>query len=71
MKLLLTSCGWEYNPKIAKDFLRLAGKKPADIKIFLVTTAREKDKDWDWVRQQIKMIPTRKRWRLSGARRKL
>ena len=56
MKLLLTSCGWEYNPKIAKAFLRLAGKKPAELKIFLVTTAGKKDKDWKWVRQQVKII---------------
>lgn len=56
MKLLLTSCGWEYNPKIAKEFLHLIGKKPAEIKIFLVTTAGKKDKDWKWVRGQIKMI---------------
>lgn len=56
MKLLLTSCGWEYNPKIAKNFLRLAKKKPAEIKIFLVTTAGKKDKDWRWVLRQIRII---------------
>jgi dipeptidase E len=56
MKLLLTSCGWEYNKNIAREFLRLAGKKPTDIKIFLVTTARKKDRDWKWVGRQIKMI---------------
>jgi len=56
MKLLLTSCGWEYNPKIAKEFLRVAGKKPAEIKVFLVTTSRKKDKDWKWVLRQIKII---------------
>ena len=56
MKLLLTSCGWEYNPKIAKEFLRLARKDPAEIKIFLVTTAAKKDKDWKWVQRQIKTI---------------
>ncbi len=56
MKFLLTSCGWEYNPKIAKEFLRLIGKKPAEVKIFLVTTAGMKDKDWKWVKRQVKMI---------------
>lgn len=56
MKLLLTSHGWEYNPKIAKKFLRLIGKKPAEIKIFLVTTSKKKDKDWKWVRQHVKII---------------
>ena len=56
MKLLLTSCGWEYNQKIANEFLRLIGKKPAEIKIFLVTTSMRKDKDWKWVRRQVKMI---------------
>ena len=45
MKLLLTSHGWEYNPKIAKEFLRLVKKKPAEIKVFLVTTSKKKDKD--------------------------
>ncbi len=56
MKLLLTSCGWEYNPKIAKEFLRLISKKPAQIKIFLVTTADKKNKDWKWVKRQVRMI---------------
>jgi len=56
MKLLLTSCGWEYNPKIGKEFLRLIGKEPAEVKIFLVTTADKKDEDWKWVLRQVRMI---------------
>ncbi len=56
MKLLLTSHGWKYNPKIAKEFLRLAAKEPSEIRIFLVTTADKKSKDWKWVRQEMKMI---------------
>ncbi|HOX60607.1 MAG TPA: Type 1 glutamine amidotransferase-like domain-containing protein [Candidatus Magasanikbacteria bacterium] len=36
MKLLLTSAGWEYNGAIGKEFLRLVGKKPSEIKVFFV-----------------------------------
>jgi dipeptidase E len=56
MKLLLTSHGWKYNPRIAKEFLRLTAKEPSEIMIFLVTTADKKSKDWKWVGQEIKMI---------------
>jgi len=38
MKLLLTSVGWRKNPQIGKEFLKLVGKKPSEIKIFLVVT---------------------------------
>jgi len=38
MKLLLTSAGWWKNPKIGKELVKLVGKKPADIKVFLVIT---------------------------------
>jgi dipeptidase E len=38
MKLLLTSAGWWKNPKIGKEFLKLVGKKPSDIRIFLAIT---------------------------------
>lgn len=38
MKLLLTSAGWWKNPKIGKEFLKLVGKKPSEIRIFLVIT---------------------------------
>lgn len=55
MKLLLSSRGWEQNQKIAKKFLRLIGK-PAEAKIFLITTARKKDRDWKWVRIHIDML---------------
>jgi len=36
MKLLLTSAGWEYDISIGKEFLRLVGKKPSEIRIFFV-----------------------------------
>lgn len=38
MKLLLTSAGWEKNPEIKREFLKLVNKKPKDIRIFLVIT---------------------------------
>lgn len=38
MKLLLTSAGWWKNPKIGKEFLKLAGKSPSEIRIFFVVT---------------------------------
>jgi len=38
MKLLLTSVGWRKNPQIGKEFLKLVGKKPSEIKIFVVVT---------------------------------
>ncbi|MBI4779498.1 Type 1 glutamine amidotransferase-like domain-containing protein [Candidatus Falkowbacteria bacterium] len=38
MKLLLTSSGWWKNPQIGKEFLKLVGKKPSEIRIFLVIT---------------------------------
>ena len=38
MKLLLTSAGWWKNPKIGKEFLKLVGEKPSEIRIFLVIT---------------------------------
>ena len=56
MKLLLTSAGYAENSKIAQRFLKLVGKKPIEIKIFLVTTATEKDKGWKWVKFTIKQL---------------
>ncbi len=38
MKLLLTSAGWWKNPSIGKEFVKLVGKKPSDIRILLVIT---------------------------------
>ncbi|KKP59609.1 MAG: Peptidase S51, dipeptidase E [Candidatus Magasanikbacteria bacterium GW2011_GWC2_34_16] len=38
MKLLLTSAGWEKNPAIGKEFLKLVGKKSSEIRIFFVIT---------------------------------
>lgn len=33
MKLLLTSAGWEKNPAIGREFLKLVNKKPSEIRI--------------------------------------
>ena len=38
MKLLLTSSGWWKNPQIGKEFVKLVGKKPSEIRILLVMT---------------------------------
>ncbi|KKQ28071.1 MAG: Peptidase S51, dipeptidase E [Candidatus Magasanikbacteria bacterium GW2011_GWC2_37_14] len=38
MKLLLTSAGWGESPVIGQKFLKLVGKKPSEIRIFLVVT---------------------------------
>jgi len=38
MKIILTSAGWWKSPKIGKEFLKLVGKKPSEIRIFLVIT---------------------------------
>jgi len=38
-KMLLTSAGFE-NPKLGKEFLRLVGKPPAEIKVLLVSLPR-------------------------------
>ncbi len=45
MKLLLTSAGWEENPKIAKKFLELLSKSPSETKI-LVIIQTEEDEQW-------------------------
>lgn len=56
MKLLLTSASYEKNPEIEKEFLRLVNKESSKIKVFLVTTADRKDKDWKWVKFTIKQL---------------
>ena len=56
MKLLLTSNGWEKNLEIKKEFLKLVDKKPSDLIIFLINTATREDKDWKYVRLQIKEL---------------
>lgn len=38
MKLLLTSAGWWKSPAIGREFIKLVGKKPSEIRIFLVIT---------------------------------
>lgn len=50
MKLLLTSTAYEKNLGIGKEFLKLVGKKPSKIKVFVVSTAKKRDKDWKWVK---------------------
>jgi len=56
MKLLLSSAGWEYNLKIGKEFLDLTDKEPSEIKVFLVTTATKKDREWGYVEFTIKEL---------------
>jgi len=56
MKLLLTSAGYEKNPIIGKEFLKLLNKNPSKIKVFLVTTAKRKEKDWKWVKFTLKQL---------------
>ena len=41
MKLLLTSAGFEKNPKIGKKFLEMIGKSASKIKVIFVPTASE------------------------------
>lgn len=56
MKLLLTSSGWEKNLKIRKEFLKLADKKPSDTMVLLVNTASPTDKNWKYVKINIKEL---------------
>lgn len=56
MKLLLSSAGWEENLKIKAEFLKLADKKPSEIKVFLVNTADKKDRDWKCVKFIVKQL---------------
>ncbi len=50
MKLLLSSAGWKWNSKISEEFLNLTDKKPSKTKVFLVTTANKKDREWEYVK---------------------
>ncbi|MBU4351209.1 hypothetical protein L6250_01620 [Candidatus Parcubacteria bacterium] len=59
-KLLLTSAAYEKNPQIGKELLKLVGKKPSKIKIFVVSTAKEKDKDWKWVKLTVSQLGKKK-----------
>jgi len=56
MKILLTSVAWEKNQEIGREFLNLVGKKSSKIKVSVVSTAEEKDKDWKWVKFTIKEL---------------
>lgn len=52
MKLLLTSTGFGKNPEIGREFLDLIGKKPNEIKVFLVTV-QEKAEDAKWLKRYL------------------
>ena len=56
MKLLLTSQGFEENIEIGKELLKLVGKKPSNIKVFLVSTADKNDQEWQWVKYTVKQL---------------
>lgn len=54
MKLLLTSAAWEHNISIGNEFLKLVGKKPADIRIFYVLTPSKYTKRNKYLRRLFK-----------------
>jgi len=56
MKLLLTSAGWEKNNTIGKKFIKLVGKKPAEIKIFFVITPLKYPKKNKYVKRLFKKL---------------
>lgn len=56
MKLLLSSAGFDKNPKIAKAFLELVNKNPSEIRIFLVTIVEKDNKSWRWVKFIVKQL---------------
>lgn len=56
MKLFLSSAGWEFNLKIGKEFLKLIDKTPSEIRVFLVTTATEEDREWGYVEFTVKEL---------------
>jgi len=49
MRLLLTSAGWDKNRRIGREFLKLVGKPPAKIKIFLVVEDSKYLKRGDYI----------------------
>ena len=56
MKLLLTSAGWWKNPSIGKEFLKLIGKAPEEIRIFLVITPIKYIKRNKYILRQLKQF---------------
>ena len=44
MRLLLTSTGWKYNPKIKEAFLNLLEAPPSKTKVLLLSISERKDK---------------------------
>ena len=55
MKLLLTSAGFE-NPKIGKEFLKLVGKSPKDIKVLFIPTASRTKEELFYVEKSKKEL---------------
>lgn len=58
MKLLLTSAGWEKNPAIGKEFIKLVGKKPSEIRIFFVITPIKYPKRNKYIKRLFKNLKT-------------
>lgn len=56
MKLLLTSAGWEKNNTIAKEFIKLVGKKPDKIRIFFVITPLKYPKKNKYIKRLFKKL---------------
>ncbi|MDP3800055.1 MAG: Type 1 glutamine amidotransferase-like domain-containing protein, partial [bacterium] len=56
MKLLLTSAGWWKNPEIGKEFLKLVGKEPSKIRIFLAITPTKYLEQNEYILRQFKQF---------------
>ncbi len=56
MKLLLTSQGFEKNPKIGKEFLELIGKPADRIKVIFIPTASEAESYKDYIEDDKKNL---------------
>ena len=56
MKLLLTSAGWEKSKIIGKEFLKLVGKNPSEIRVLLVMTPTKYLKRNKYVRRQFRQF---------------
>ena len=56
MKLLLTSEGWQKNPDIGREFLKLVNKKPSKIRILVVVTPIKYIKRNKYIKRLFKQI---------------
>ncbi len=56
MKLLLTSEGWQKNPDIGREFLKLVNKKPSKIRILVVVTPIKYIKRNQYIKRLFKQI---------------